>query len=331
MADTATGTDIILLARRLSDQEGATLRFPDAEVLDYVNAGIASWWDIIIGQRGWQWCGKPYLVPGTVTQTGANPLLVFTGNAVIDANIRVKITAGGNETTALFSSSIDGGNTYQDPQTADPTPTELQETGLSVSFPAGAYTLGNIYSVKPVPPTTFSGQRWYVLPDDFYKMQTVMYKASGWIGPERLSEMERIEEAAYQEDNVPPMGAVMKYTIRKASGRDNRTNTYIGFYPSPGGSDSFRIHYFPEAPLLPTTGDVLLTYNGWGDEYAAYYAAIKMAMKDENFELSDRLKDDLKGIEKDIRSAAANRSADLPHIQNVRAGRRRVAGWWVGR
>jgi hypothetical protein len=311
---TVAASTIITNARRLADQEGATTRFPDPEILTYLNTGSAEIWETITSANGFFWGGKGWLTYGTVTQTGSDPTITFGGNPVGDfANIRIKISTGGTlGTPAQFQYSLDGGTTYQTAQNASASAVSLGTTGITVTFVAGTYTLNNVYSVATSPVSLNANQQYYALPSDFYKIHACMVIAAGWPGPVMLSPMERMDNAVFRDTVLLPVGAPVKYDIRS----DLQGGNWIGFYPQPNNGTTLRMHYYPNAPTFATTSSTIEVYN-FTDEWIAHYAARRMALKDEDLELASLLTSAMGEIEKKIRSVInQGRSSDAKHIQN---------------
>lgn len=94
----------------------------------------------------------------TVTGTGPNTLVGFTGTPLDAYKVRIKITLAGVRGTARFRVAFDGDNpngpTYGDEiVTAATVTTYATSTGLTLTFSnASAYTLGDIYAADCVAP-----------------------------------------------------------------------------------------------------------------------------------------------------------------------------------
>lgn len=88
----------------------------------------------------------------TVSSGGLDPGVGFTGNPKDAYNIRVKITKAGAVGTARFRIAFDGDNpdgpTYSDEIVTAATYAlgPLAGTGLTITFAAGTYVLGSVYS-----------------------------------------------------------------------------------------------------------------------------------------------------------------------------------------
>jgi len=310
---TVAASTIITNARRLADQEGATTRFPDSEILTYLNIASAEIWDILTGTNGFSWGGKEWLTFGTVTQTDSGPTITFGGYPVGDfPNIRIKITTGGTLTNAYYKYSLDGGTTYSAAQVSSASATALGTTGITVTLAAGTYVLDEVYSVATAAIDLNASQQYYALPSDFYKPHACMVTASGWPGPVMLTPMERLDNAIFRDSAILPAGAPIKYEIRS----DLQGGNWIGFFPTPNASTTLRLHYFPNAPQFATTSTTIEVYN-FVDEWIAHYAARRMALKDEDLELAGLLTSLLGDIEKRIRGTISQgRTSDAKHIQN---------------
>jgi hypothetical protein len=93
---------------------------------------------------------------GTVTLTGSgvDPGFGTTGTPLAGYDILVEITTGGAVGTAKFKISFDGGDTYSEIlATAASLTKNVAETGLTLTFAAGTYVLGDVYSATATPPT----------------------------------------------------------------------------------------------------------------------------------------------------------------------------------
>jgi hypothetical protein len=62
MARLISLADLITSARRKADIQNALNRFPDSELTDYINAGIAEFVDLVIRNRGSRYYEKPYVI-----------------------------------------------------------------------------------------------------------------------------------------------------------------------------------------------------------------------------------------------------------------------------
>lgn len=320
---TVAASTIITNARRLADQEGATGRFPDAEILTYLNTGSAEIWETITNINGFAWGGKVWLTFGDVTQTGSDPTITLSGYPVGDfANLRLKITTGGSQAAAIFKYSLDGGSNYSTTYTASASGVALGTTGITATFATGTYTLNNVYSAATEPIDLNSSQQYYALPSDFYKVSVVMITGSGSTQPAVLTPLERLEAGIFR-DSALAAGYVSKYEIRS----DLQGGNWIGFHPQPASGDTLRLHYFPNAPSFSGTSATIEVYN-FCDEWVAHYAARRMAIKDEDLEVVQILTGAMNDIEKRIRASInQGRSSDVKHIQNV--NRRGYARWWT--
>lgn len=324
MPRTATLAEMRTAARRAADQEGATDRFPDSEVDTYINDGIAALWDLFIAVRGWPWCGKTWLEAGDVTQDGSGPLFTVTGEPVSDYPIVVQITTSGALGVAVFKWSLNGGSTYTTGVLTAATVT-LGNTGLVLNFPVGVYTLDTVYTFQTTGVPTIRNQQMYELPDDFYKLYSVI-ATTGGAAPYPVEELGRLDESYWRDTNAVPLGNPMYYQIQ--SPRFGNPVAGLRLFPIPDGSQTLRVNYFPCAPTLTEDGDVFDGINGW-EGYVEDYAARQMAVKDEALELVATFDASIKSLEKRIRGLVATRTTDPPRIQNARrsAGVRKFPYW----
>jgi hypothetical protein len=245
--------------------------------------------------------------------------VTFSGTPVGDYKIVIQVTSNGNQSTAVFKWSINSGTDYTTGATASSSGVTLGNTGVVVTFPAGSYTTSDVYTCNVIPLKTKDGIQWYDLPADFYKMQNVMITGAGWAGPVEVPEIMKVEEALWRYNTNVTLGNPLGYMLRNGTSGANM----IGLFPVPRAGALVRINYFPYAPQLASTSTQIDTYNSWFDQYAVFYAAQRMAYKDEDFELADRMERDMNDIKKRIQAAAASgRSSQAPHIQNTIAASR---------
>lgn len=324
-------SDLRTAAYRLADMEGATTRFPSAEVDGYINKGIESLWDIIISARAWPWIGKTAWEFSDITSSGTSPPTITLSGTPIDNcfSFVIDIVSVAVTTAITWRYSLDGGTNYT---TADSTFNQaaggtkaVGNTGVSVVFPIGTYNNDNTWSFTIEPLETTSGARAYQLPTDFYKLHKVFASTStASTAYYEVGELPSNEEGQYRY-TTQSAGGPEYYQIKPgAVDRD-----YILFYPIPPAGTSIQINYFPYATQLTADADEVENFNGWTDDYVPSYAAWQMAMKDELFGVADRLTADMQRIEKGILDAAKTRARRAPRVQNVRnAGERWRRQWW---
>lgn len=106
--------------------------------------------------------GKPVLVVkaaqttagsvGTISQSGAGPLITATGSTPEDAfDLVVEILLGGAVATATFRYSLDGGETWS-AEIATAATYAIPNSGITLQFPVGTYVLGEKYTASCTPP-----------------------------------------------------------------------------------------------------------------------------------------------------------------------------------
>lgn len=83
--------------------------------------------------------------------TPGGPAVASTGTPNDAYQIRVKITLGGAVGTARFQLSRDGGTTYE-PEAITAATYAVDGTGITLTFAAGTYVLGQIYASDATPP-----------------------------------------------------------------------------------------------------------------------------------------------------------------------------------
>ncbi len=325
MTDSVAASTIITRVRRVADQESATTRFPDSELLDYVSEGSKDFWDILIQENPYPWIGLAYLLFDTVTQTGSDPAITFSGSPVGDFNILIQITTAGTLAGGLarFKWSINGGSTYTTGATVAASVT-LGNTGVVATFASGSYTLNNVYSCNTTPMVTNTNQRWYDLPSDFYIAHTISAETVG--GRTYLLEyLPSRNEPLMRDLSINPNGAPLYYQIQGS----RAGACQIGLWPQPTNNVKIRINYIKQPPVISSTAITVDAVNGWYD-YVVYFAAAKCAMKDEDWDLYRACRDEMKRIGDRIKSVAKSRSAtEVPHIQDILSARRnRVMRYW---
>lgn len=83
---------------------------------------------------------------GTISQTGAGPLITATGSAPEDAfELLVEILVGGAVATAEFRYSLDGGDNYS-AAIATAASYVIPDSGITLQFIAGTYVVDEVYS-----------------------------------------------------------------------------------------------------------------------------------------------------------------------------------------
>lgn len=82
---------------------------------------------------------------GTVTQTGTGPLPSLSGTPNDRYDLKVEIMLGGAVATARFRYSLDGGLTWSQTRVTAAS-FAVPNTGITVTFTAGTYVLGEVYS-----------------------------------------------------------------------------------------------------------------------------------------------------------------------------------------
>lgn len=93
---------------------------------------------------------------GAVTRTGTGPTpgAAPSGNPLDDYEVQVQILKAGAVGTSTFRVSFDGGDTWSEEYlTAVSVATWAAETGLTITFAAGAYVVGDLYSWTSTGPT----------------------------------------------------------------------------------------------------------------------------------------------------------------------------------
>jgi hypothetical protein len=89
---------------------------------------------------------------GSITQTGAGPLITATGSTPFDAyELRVKIILGGTVGVATFQYSLDGGDTWS-ATIATAASYVITAAGITIQFIAGTYIAAEVYSASCTPP-----------------------------------------------------------------------------------------------------------------------------------------------------------------------------------
>ena len=85
-----------------------------------------------------------------VTKSGAGPTVTIAGAPYDQSETIIEIMAGGVVGTSTFRYTLDGGDTYSD--TYATAATYLLPSGVTATFPAGTYVLGETYSWSDTAP-----------------------------------------------------------------------------------------------------------------------------------------------------------------------------------
>lgn len=144
------------------------------------------------------------------------------------------------------------------------------------------------------------------LASDFYKVDRV-YIATNANDRQRLKAVPLEEEWSYLNMQA---GRPTHYGIDATS---------LWLYPKLDRTYSLQLRYIPVAPVLDADDDEMDTYNAWGDTYAAFYAARRMALKDGEVAEAQAFLGELAGLTKRIQAMASNRDVSSPvRVADVR-------------
>lgn len=329
MARTRTLGEMEEDARRIADEQDTTDRFPQDEVFRYLNQGIAELWDMLIVARGYAYYGRPYNYIGNgsaMTKTGSGPNIGVSLFPFGDYNLVVKIVLGGLRGTATFRYSLNGGTSYSlgfGGDTMSPILTaasyEIPGTNMTLTMAAGTYVADDEYSASARPfLVTSSGQRSYLLPEDFYKMHSVMIMPSGTdITPNcefiELQQLDPRNEARLRDGVTMPQGIPYFFDIDEAG---------LSLYPMPQGAYGIYLKYVPCAPTLTDEDETFDGVNGW-EEYPSTWAAYRMKLKNDEQPMVQALVADLNRLRDRIKALAVTRVSGTPErVHDVRQSQR---------
>lgn len=306
-------------ARVLADQPTLTTtsRVTTALGTKWVNEGVCEAFDILIGVNGYAFYGKPWLTIGSVTPAGTTPPTVaFAGSPVEASQIVLDVVTGGTLTVATVRYSRDAGVTWSS-TVASAATLRLAGTGVIATMAAGTYSANNTYSADTARPQTVSGQVYYALPADFYKLhQVALARATEIL---RLDRLQQFDEAALRSGSASGSGAPSFYAERGTG-----YETMLGVWPPPAAGYELDVLYVPRAPTLTAEDDFFDGINGW-ETYPVAYAARKMAIKDEEYELVAKLEQEMARLKARMQGRGKDRDAGTPRqVQDVYS--RRPAG-----
>lgn len=167
---------------------------------------------------------------------------------------------------------------------------------LTTNGTADKYPLPDGSSTCKMPDTTTTAP-------GFYKLLAVDVYLSG-TDPSSAVRVHPFNFADRNEFNSPALPAWGSRTIIKYKLLSN----FIWFIPKPQASQTMALWYAPRLTALSADGDTLDGVSGW-EEYIVVDAARKAAIKEESYELADRLKQDKAELRQRIEEAAESRDA----------------------
>jgi hypothetical protein len=155
-----------------------------------------------------------------------------------------------------------------------------------------------------------SGTVDYSLPADFYKLIGVRRPNGG-----ALVAYDPAQDAELRDGALILGSSPLYYQLR---------GTVISFLPTPGDGEIL-LDYVPAFVDLADEAATFDGVSGWED-YASLFAARRMAMKDESFELAGTLGGDLAKLAERIGKLAPKRDAGSPRrVKDVRSQTRHAA------
>ena len=159
------------------------------------------------------------------------------------------------------------------------------------------------YAGEPVAITTTSDTVAYDLPGDFYRLVGVRRQDG-----EALVSYDMIDEAQLSYD-LGTATYPAAYQLRGSK---------IRLLPKHNAGTTILVTYVPSFTDLVDDDDTFDGINGW-EEYVVAYAARRMALKDESFELAASMNEDLASVRERIQRLAPNRDVFRPErIADVR-------------
>lgn len=157
---------------------------------------------------------------------------------------------------------------------------------------------------------TLTGAEDYPLPADFYKLIGVRRPTGGALEP-----YDPAQDAELRDGSLVIGIAPLYYQLRGAN---------ITLLPISGAGDVV-LDYVPAFSDLTTESATFDGVSGWED-YASLFAARRMALKDESYELAGTLAGDLAKLGERIGKLAPKRDAGSPRrVKDVRSQQRHAA------
>lgn len=162
--------------------------------------------------------------------------------------------------------------------------------------------------------TLVSGTVDYALPATFYKLVGFRRTAGGALLPYDPAQDAELRDGASMVPNSPRY-----YQLRGAN---------VTFLPTPG-TGTVECDFIPAFTDLAADVDTFDGVSGWED-YASLFAARRMAIKDESFELATMLAADMGGLAERIRRLSPTRDAGAPkRVKDVRGQLQHARmRWW---
>lgn len=334
MARTLTLAEMEEGARRLADEEDEVDRFPQAEVWDYLNQGIAELWDLLVMARGAAYYARPYNYAPAFTQSGSGAPIEIESDDIPygDYQIVIQIVSGGVLESSTFKYSLNGGQTWSTSlngatSSLEAVPTAavstINGTNMTLYMSEGDYVADETYTSNvSARITTYSGQRSYFLPADFYKIHSIMLLTSGTTltntsGYMMLEPMDSRREAELRDGTIIA-GCLPRFYDTDAAG--------LNLYPVPTSSNPIYLRYVPYAKVLTAETETFDGINGW-ELYPMTFAALQMMTKNDDASAAAPLIAQLGRLNSRIKAMATTRDTGSPErVKDVRAARS-FASW----
>lgn len=162
--------------------------------------------------------------------------------------------------------------------------------------------------------TLVSGTVDYALPATFYKLVGFRRTDGGALLPYEPAQDAELRDGAAMVPNSPRY-----YQLRGAN---------VTFLPTPS-TGTVECDFVPAFVDLSADGDTFDGVSGWED-YACLFAARRMAIKDEAFELAATLAGDMAGLAERVRRLAPTRdSGAARRVKDVRGQQQHARmRWW---
>lgn len=164
---------------------------------------------------------------------------------------------------------------------------------------------------SPYTITTTADTSSYDLPAAFYLLVGVRFDGEGAYPLVRFGSH---EEAALRDSTLPTTSRPTHYQVRRTSAG---TSSLV-VLPEHDAGLTIKVDYVPCWTDLVDDDDTVDGINGW-EEYMVTYAALRMAQRDDEMGLADRLERELQGIKARIQGVSQKRDMhEARRVKDVR-------------
>jgi len=280
MSRTVPVTTLIARVRRRADIENELDRFADAELVDEINASLASLHLILVACRGADYFEKKCLVYTTTVAVGtAPPEIIVGGFAEHEGSV---VVIRGNITGAPGAAQVqiskDNGVTFGPNVTTTPGTYNVPNSFITITFPTtGTYVGDNGWTSTPELPKTVAGQEIMILPPDFMEVSAI----ETTVNAERvfLNRYNKNERAFLRtiKDWYGLLTPFPCYRLRGDRSRDG--GEHLSFVPIPSASYPLEFYYAPQVRIWTIADSIPL--DSGHEEWLVLDVAIKCRNKDD--------------------------------------------------